>query len=155
MKHSGCSTNIVYFFILMDCFYKSQTNIRQIIFIYPLLYIFCGSLMQYIRTPARKAILTCLSLAYIASVLTYFRNYIPYTNEFIADKKMAYRVVGAANLEFGQGEHFLAAYLRTHPGLMPVAAQPRPGLQYIGVNDFLDIWQLQLRHWCPPDGLPN
>lgn len=138
---------VLYFFVLMNFFYKSQTNIRQIIFIYPLLYIFCGSLFQYIRTPGQKWILAVLSLAYTISVLAYFRNYIPYTNEFIADKKMAYRVVGAANLEFGQGLYFLEEYLRAHPGLQPVSPLPRSGLQYIEVNDLLDVWNQHRYDW--------
>jgi len=141
---------VLYFFILMDFFYKSQTNIRQIIFIYPLLYIFCGILFRYLRTVREKGSLVFLSMFYLVSVLLYFRDYIPYTNELVWDKKMAWQKVGAANLDFGQGGLILKDYLRDHPGLVPASSEARPGRQYIDVSNFLDIWNLHRYDWLKP-----
>jgi 4-amino-4-deoxy-L-arabinose transferase-like glycosyltransferase len=138
---------VVYFFIQMDLFYKSQTNIRQILFIYPLLYVCCGLLFRYVSTVRGKRVMAFLCAAYLVSVFSYFRDYIPYTNEFIPDKKMAYQVVGAANLNFGQGQDRLEEYLRAHPGLFPVGREPGPGRQYMAIDDFLDGWNRHRTDW--------
>jgi hypothetical protein len=138
---------VIYFFIQMDLFYKSQTNIRQIIFIYPLLYILCGILFRYIRTAREKGALIILSIAYLVSVFSYFGDYIPYTNEFIPDKKMAYRIVGPHNLNFMQGGLSLGKYLAGHPGLTVVGPEPRPGRQYMVIDDYLDVWNRHRTDW--------
>lgn len=141
---------VVYFFILMDFFYTSQTSIRQISFIYPLLYIFCGSLLRYVYSPRGKWIIAGLSAVYVVSVLSYWRNYIPYTNEFIMDKKMAYKTVGASNLNFKQGKYFLKDYLAAHPEVTMATSTPRPGLQAVAVQDFLDVWNEHRFDWIRP-----
>ncbi|MBN9380296.1 MAG: glycosyltransferase family 39 protein [Chitinophagaceae bacterium] len=141
---------VLYFLILMDFFYKVQINIRHIIFIYPLLYVFCGIIIRYLSTAWEKWGLALLSVWYIVSVLSYFRNYIPYTNEFIPDKKMAYNIVGADNLNYGQGVYFLQDYLAAHPDVTMAAPTPRPGRQAIAINDFLDIWNEHRYDWLKP-----
>lgn len=141
---------VLYFFILLDLFYKSQTNIRHIIFIYPLLYVFCGILVKYLSSTWEKWALALLSIWYVVSVLSYFRNYIPYTNEFIPDKKMAYRIIGAENLNMGQGAYFLRDYLAAHPDVTMATPVPRPGRQAIAISDFLDIWNEHRYDWLKP-----
>ena len=141
---------VVYFFILMDFFYSSQTSIRQISFIYPLLYIFCGILLRDPPGLRQKWIIGVLSAAYVASVLFYWGNYIPYTNEFILDKKMAYEKVGAANLNFNQGQYFLNDYFAAHPEVSMATSTPRPGLQVVAIHDFLDIWNEHHFDWLKP-----
>jgi len=141
---------VLYFFILLDFFYKSQTNIRHIIFVYPLLYVFCGIVVSYLSSVREKWALVLLSVWYIISVLSYFRNYIPYTNEFIPDKKMAYRTIGAENLNMGQGDYFLRDYLATHPDVTMATSTPRPGRQVIAIHDLLDIWNEHRYEWLQP-----
>jgi Dolichyl-phosphate-mannose-protein mannosyltransferase len=141
---------VAYFFFQMDLFYKSQTSIRQIIFIFPLLYVCCGILIQHITLPWTKGLLASLCVLYLVSVLSYFGDYVPYTNEFIPDKKMAYRIVGGANLDFGQGKYQLADYLHMHPEVFPVGPQPRPGKQYIAIEEFTDVWNRHRADWIKP-----
>lgn len=141
---------VLYFFILLDFFYKSQTNIRHIIFIYPLLYVFCGIVVRYLSSTWEKWALVLLSVWYVISVLSYFRNYIPYTNEFIPDKKMAYQTIGAENLNMGQGAYFLRDYLTAHPDVTMATPTPHPGRQAVAISDFLDIWNKHRFDWLKP-----
>jgi hypothetical protein len=147
---------VLYFFILLDFFYKSQTNIRHIIFIYPLLYIFCGIIVSgwargsMDESAWKKWTLALLSLWYVVSVLSYFGNYIPYTNEFILDKKMAYRTIGAENLDMGQGTYFLRDYLAAHPDVTMATSTPRAGRQAVAISDLLDIWNEHRFDWLKP-----
>ena len=138
---------VIYFLILMDFFFTSQTNIRHILLIYPPLYIFCGILSRYLCNRREKAVLAALLLWYVISVLGYFGNYIPYTNEFIVDKKMAYKTVGADNLEMGQCGLFLQDYLHTHPQAFMATPTPRAGRQVISLQDYLDVWNGHRYDW--------
>lgn len=141
---------VIYFFIVLDFFYKTQVGIRHIIFIYPLLYVFMGIVIKYLRYVWQQISVVALSCWYMISVLSYFGNYIPYTNEFILDKKMAYLKVGGFNLVFGMAPHLLNAYLSSHPDVFMATPVPRPGRQVIFMNDFLDVWNRHEFDWLKP-----
>ena len=138
---------VAFYVCYMSFMYKCQVGIRQLIFIYPLCYILCGTIMLHIHTLKRKILLVGLSLYLLVSVLIYWRNYYPYTNEFIWDKKMAYSFVGASNLEFHQGGKFFAQYLLTHPDIKIPTLKPETGTFLINTNDFLDVWNLHRFDW--------
>jgi hypothetical protein len=95
--------------------YNTQCGIRHIIFIYPLLFIFCGIIFKYAKEKRELMFIIGLCLWLLMSVGQYFNNYYPYTNEFIGDKKNAYRYVGASNLNFGQAGYLVKDYLQKHP----------------------------------------
>ncbi len=138
---------ILFYILYMSFLYRSQVGIRQIIFIYPLCYILCGSILSHLRTPASRIIIVGLGIYLIVSTLIYWKNYYPYTNEFILNKKMAYRYVGASNLEFHQGGKFFAAYLKQHPEVRMATENPDTGTFLIIPNDYLDIWNLHRYDW--------
>ncbi len=138
---------VFFFLILMSFFYNTQIGIRHIIFIYPLLYIICGNLFKTTNGIYKKTVMVSLSAILIISVLRYWSNYYPYTNEFILDKKSAYRYVGASNLEFHQGNLFFSKYLDEHPEVKPASTVPEQGTFLIDVNDYLDIWNTHKYEW--------
>jgi hypothetical protein len=146
---------VIYFFIFMSLFYKTQIGIRQMIFIYPFLYIICGALFKWLDRLTLRILVAVGCVFLCVSVLAYCRNYYPYTNEFIYDKKMAYRYVGNANLEFNQGNFFFMAYLLKHPEVHMAPVKPAPGIFLINLNDYMDIWNLHQYAWLgnlPPIG---
>lgn len=106
--------------------------------------------MPAIKTVYQKVLLVSISLFLLLSVLRYWRNYYPYTNEFILDKKMAFRYVGAANLEFKQGGIFLEQYLRNHPETRVVPVTPSAGTFVMSVADYLDVWNRHQYDWVQP-----
>ncbi|HET9823800.1 MAG TPA: hypothetical protein VFP87_00625, partial [Chitinophagaceae bacterium] len=138
---------VVYFLMVFSFFYHTQTGLRHIIFIYPFLFISAGIIVPSIKNIYQKILLLALSVFLLISVFRYWRNYYPYTNEFISDKKMAFQYVGAANLEFKQGGLFLQHYLRTHPDVDVVPARPAAGTFVISVADYLDIWNRHQYDW--------
>ncbi|HSZ34182.1 MAG TPA: glycosyltransferase family 39 protein, partial [Puia sp.] len=106
---------VVYFIVFMSFFYKTQIGIRQMIFIYPFLYIMCGALFYWLDYNQVKIFVIAGCVFLLISILPYWRNYYPYTNELIPDKKMAYKYVGCGNLEFNQSKFFYSAFLAAHP----------------------------------------
>jgi hypothetical protein len=138
---------VFYFLVIMSFFYQTQCGIRHIIFIYPFLFILSGAIIPALKTMWAKAALVLLSVFLIVSVFRYWRNYYPYTNEFIGDKKMAYRYVGAANLEFGQGGIFLSKYLAKHPEINWAPQQPAVGTFILDPERYLDTWSRHEYDW--------
>jgi hypothetical protein len=146
---------VLFYLIYMSIFYKTQIGVRQIIFIFPLLFILCGSLILYLRAYYMRVTLAILTVVLLISVMGYWRNYYPYTNEFITDKKMAYRYVGCSNLDFKQSKYFNEEYLRKHPEVRPCPTEPSTGTFLINLSDYMDIWNLHQYDWIsqiPPCG---
>jgi hypothetical protein len=144
---------VVYFLVLFSFFYKTQCGIRHLIFIYPFLFLYSAAIVQGLRSlPAKVFFLfSCLYLA--VSVLAYWKNYLPYTNEFILDKTFAYEKVGADNLEFLQCGNFLRQYLREHPEVKPAPKVFQRGTFAISPANYLDQWNRHefdwIRHYKP------
>ena len=138
---------VLYFLITLSFFYQTQSGLRHIIFIYPFIFILAGIIVPTVNNVYKKMLLAVISLALLLSVLRYWENYFPYTNEFIMDKKMAFRFVGSANLDFKQGGMFLQRYLNSHPGVQYAPGNPQRGIFVISVPDFLDIWNRHKYDW--------
>jgi Dolichyl-phosphate-mannose-protein mannosyltransferase len=138
---------VIYFIVFMSFFYKTQIGIRQMIFIYPFLYVICGALFYWLNAKQIKIFVIAGCVFLVISILPYWRNYYPYTNELIADKKMAYKYVGCGNLEFNQSKFFYSAFLDAHPEVQMAPVKPAPGIFLIGLNDYLDVWNLHHYAW--------
>jgi 4-amino-4-deoxy-L-arabinose transferase-like glycosyltransferase len=138
---------VIYFLMVFSFFYQTQTGLRHIIFIYPFIFIAAGVIIPGTRTIFQKLVLALISVFLLISVFRYWRNYYPYTNEFIVDKKMAFEYVGAANLEFKQGGFFLQQYLQAHPHAQVVPVRAQSGMFVMSVADYLDIWNRHQYDW--------
>lgn len=83
----------------------------------------------------------------LCSVYSYSNNYIPYTNEFILDKKFAYKKVGHANLDFGQGYTAAMEYIKEHPDVKFADATPRKGRFLVMTGDYEDKFGEHTYSW--------
>ena len=102
---------VVFYLIYLDFFYATQIGIRHIIIILPSLFIFSGVFYSWLQAKGKKWFIL-LFLAYqFISVALYFPHFLPYTNEFIMDKKMVFKKLGDTNLDFWEGQNFLKSYL--------------------------------------------
>jgi hypothetical protein len=154
---------VFYFLIYFSFMLNIQGGIRYVLMIYPLLYILCGRVGAGF-TPAvggteiqprrwryrdsgfrimqawQPALILIGLVWLLLSFYYYSPNLLPYSNEFIADKKMAYRIMGDSNLDSGQANYFLSDFLSKNPALQPAPLQPVAGKFYIGVNELLDLY---------------
>lgn len=147
---------VIYYGIYMSFFYKTQIGIRQFIFVYPLLYILCGSMIVWIKNRYLQYVMVAMGIFLLFSVLRFWNNYYSFTNEMISDKKMAYRYVGSSNLEFGQSQFFFNQYLKDHPEIRMAPVIPAEGVFLIRLHDYMDIWNLHQFEWIrhiPPSGV--
>jgi hypothetical protein len=133
---------IIYYFIYLSFFYKTQIGIRHIIIIYPFLFIFSGNLINLL-IKKRKSVLLMLLLTWQAiSVFNYFPHFLPYTNEFITDKKQAYKKIAETNLCYGEGKILVTRYLKNHPEIRYAPAKPEAGKFIVEVNELLKLKQV-------------
>lgn len=130
---------IIFYFIYFNFFYNSQIGIRYYLIIFPLLYIFAGSLFTkwdlFSQTQKRLSIFSGVYL--IVSVLSYYPYYIPYFNEFVWNRSMSYKYLADSNLDWGQGRHELEQYLLNNPDVSYATKYVRVGTLIISVNELV------------------
>lgn len=138
---------VLYYLITFSFFYHTQCGIRHIIFIYPFLFILISTVVNHLQSTASRIFVTGAGFYLLGSVLFYWGNYYPYTNELIPDKKVAYKYVGAGNLEFLQGKYFAEKYMTANPNVMYAPKVPATGVFLIDTENYLDIWNLHEYDW--------
>ncbi len=72
----------------------------------------------------------------VASVASYFPQYLAYFNELVWDRRTAYRYLSDSNLNWGQGKYFLQDYLAAHPDAVMASSRVTSG-QLIAIPDEL------------------
>ena len=138
---------VFYFLTYFSIGLNIQGGIRFVLMIFPLLFVLCGRLgierfentgVVFLKWLNRAGIVALAWL--LLSFYYYWPNLPPYSNEFILDKKMAYRVMGDSNLDNGQANYFLDDFLSKHGEYKAAPLQPTAGKFYIGVNELLDLY---------------
>ena len=129
----------LYFLLYMSFFYKTQVGIRHLIIIFPLLYIFIGIVFSNIKSLKEKYLSYTLITWQIISVAIYFPHFLPYTNEFILNKKMAYKKIADTNLCYGEGKKFLAEYFAKNPDAKYLPEKIEAGKIVMEVNEMLNL----------------
>jgi 4-amino-4-deoxy-L-arabinose transferase-like glycosyltransferase len=130
---------VLYCLFYMNGFYSTQVGIRHLLIIFPLLFIFSGNIITFLLEGKRQWILYALLAFQAISVLRYFPHFLPYTNEFITDKKLAYKKIADTNLCYAEGQKFLKAYLATHPDAIYMPDKPVAGKVVFEVNEMLNL----------------
>jgi hypothetical protein len=130
---------VLYFLVYLGFFYSTQLGIRHIIIILPLLYILTGFLFAQNRANLVKYCVYMLIFLQFMSVAVWFPHFLPYTNELIPDKKMAYTKIADTNLCYGEGEKFLLAYMKQHPQAKYLPVSITPGVVIMEVNEMLNL----------------
>ena len=81
-----------------------------------------------------------------ATFYFYYPHLIPYTNEFMLNKKMAYRVMADSNLDYKQSEGRLQQWLDARKGTY-APQTPAAGTFIISVNDLTGVIETKNYKW--------
>lgn len=133
---------ILFFTLYFNLLFSINTGIRYYLVLFPLLYIFCGSLFKNWNefSKLQKRTSTILIVYLMLSTLSYFPNYMPYFNEFLADRRMAYKILADSNIDYGQSEYALNDFLAAHPEAIFNPTSPQSGLIVASVNDLVGVF---------------
>jgi len=132
---------IVFFTIYFNFFFNTQIGIRYYLVMFPLLYVFSGSLfVGWERFPIFPKIISITLVVYLmVSVLSRFPYYIPYFNEFVWNKTQTYKYLSDSNLDWGQGQIYLEEYLSVHPDAIYSPDHIQAGTLVVGGSDLVGI----------------
>jgi hypothetical protein len=130
---------IAYYLVYMNFFYSTQIGIRHIMIIFPFAYILSGNVISILLRNRLKYVLFLLLTYEAISVFLYFPHFLPYTNEFILDKKMTYKKIADSNICYGEGKKFLNQYLMKHSDAIYMPDTPKLGRVVLEVNEMLNL----------------
>jgi len=130
---------IFYYLAYMSFFYSTQVGIRHLLVIFPFLFIFSGKIILYLTTGRKQFVLFLLIIYQAISVLRYFPHFLPYTNEFIVNKKLAYKKIADTNICYGEGDKFLKDFLKKQPGAVYMPEKPTAGKVVLEINEMLNL----------------
>jgi hypothetical protein len=139
-----------FIFISFSLFNTMYLGIKNVLFLLPLLFIFCGSLVSnlYYLKPKLFISIACTLLIWeLVSAGNYFPHFLPYTNEFISNKKDAFKIFGDANLYFQEGRILAKEYLDKHPDIQFEPLQPIHGKVMVALEQYLDYWHDGKMKW--------
>jgi hypothetical protein len=128
-----------YFLVYMNFFYGTQVGIRHILIIFPLLMIFSGGVISKLISTKKIVVLYAFIAFEAISVFSYFPHFLPYTNEFVFDKKLAYKKIASTNICYGEGKKFLQDYLIKNPDATYMPETPISGKAVFEVNELLGL----------------
>ena len=127
---------VVFFAIYFNYFYRAQIGIRFFLVVFPLLFVFAGSLLRDGRALPRvaRAGLSVALVGLVVSVLSYYPHFLPYFNELIGNRRLAYRVLADSNIDWGQHVWYFKQYMASHPNAIVEPDGPTAGTVLVGVN---------------------
>ncbi len=148
-------TSKAWLLLFFSFFVNTQSGMRHILIVFPLLYILLGRIAniawskKYIRWYAGVFIVCS-----VATFYSYFPNFISYTNELLWNKTKVYKVMADSNIDFGQGGYWLNQYLKENPDVKIPSTMPDVGTFIIGVNEFLDLNDKHQCEWLTKNFTP-
>jgi 4-amino-4-deoxy-L-arabinose transferase-like glycosyltransferase len=140
---------VLFFTVYFNFVSHAQWGIRIFLVVFPLLHVLCGVLLRdWPRIGMRaRAGLAALAVWLVASVLSYYPHYIPYFNEFVWDRKQAYRYLSDSNVDWGQGEWYLARWREQHPEARVEPHASHPGRIVVGISKLTGVLNPRRYKW--------
>jgi hypothetical protein len=133
---------VLFYTIYFNFFYNAQLGIRFYLIVFPLLYIFAGSLFtKWTEFTSKQKLGTAILGVYLlVSVLSYYPHYIPYFNELIWDRKSAYQYLADSNIDWEQSKEYLKQYKEEHPeAIISPRNKITYGLLVVNANDLVGV----------------
>jgi hypothetical protein len=133
---------VLFYFIILSFFNQFQSGVRHILLVFPLLFIGLGYLFKQLQHASiRLKILVGAAITYsMVTVAIYYPYIIPYTNEFIADKKTVYRKIYDSSVDYGQSDLSVQEFINQHSEYKPATEIPSIGKYAVVSGDMLNTY---------------
>jgi len=140
---------VLFFVIYLNLFFRAQMGIRFFIVVFPLAFVFCGSLFREWEKKGFKIKAGTLVVAsyLIVSVMSYSPHFISYFNELVPDRKMAYKYLADSNLDWGQNRTALKRYLEENPDIIWSPEEIVAGRIMVDANYLVGIGYPEVYSW--------
>ena len=143
------------FWIMLSLFNKTQIGIRHIL---PALVIFAilsgGAFHAWSKFSSRRKLLLAGCLLYAAvSVASYFPHMIPYFNEILTDRKLAYRFLADSNLDWNQDDWVVGRFLKSNPDVILNPKQRVAGRILVDANAIAGVFPRKADYFLRIEGI--
>ena len=150
---------IAFFTIYFNFLFQAQMGIRYFLPVFPLLHVFTGCVLTPLsgetwgaRRRGRSswqdlALISGLGAWLVVSVLSYYPHFLPYTNELVLDRKMAYRLFADSNLDWGEDISYVDRWLEEHPEVVWQPEEPTAGRILVGTNWLTGVFKRRHDTW--------
>jgi 4-amino-4-deoxy-L-arabinose transferase-like glycosyltransferase len=127
--------------VWLSFFNRAQIGIRQILPVFAIDVIIAGAAFAGFNSMSRlrKAFLCLLVLWLGVSVASYYPHLIPYMNEWVFDRKIAYRLLADSNLDWGQNAWVVDDFLKKNPDVTENPTTPVVGRILVSANLLVGI----------------
>jgi len=130
---------ILVYWVYFNFFFSTQIGIRHALPVLALATIFCGRFLAPPESKRRCYTAAILVVLAAVSALSYYPHFISYFNEFVPDRKLAYRYLADSNLDWRGNEWYLTQYIRRHPGVIVDPRKPQAGRIVVPVNALVGV----------------
>jgi 4-amino-4-deoxy-L-arabinose transferase-like glycosyltransferase len=135
--------------------FNAQLGIRYTLVVFPLIHVFCGSLLAGPRSLARwgRVGVGIVAASIVVSVLSYYPHFISYFNELVWDRKQAYTILSDSNIDWGQSEWYLRRYRKAHPEAIIEPPGPVVGTIVVPVLYVTGVEYYEKFRWIRENGI--
>ncbi len=148
---------ILIYWVYFNFLFNAQIGIRHVLPVFALATVFCGRFLAAPDSKLRRYTAVVFVVWAAASALSYYPHFISYFNEFVPDRKLAYRHLADSNLDWRGNEWYLNEYVRRHPGVIVDPRKPQVGRiavpvnALVGVNRNPEEYRWLREHFTPVD----
>jgi hypothetical protein len=148
---------ILIYSVYFNFFFSAQIGIRHVLLVFALATIFCGRFLAAPESKLRQYTAVILAVWVAVSTFSYYPQFISYFNEFVPDRKLAYRHLADSNLDWRGDQWYLIEYIRRHPGVIVDPRKPQAGRiavpvnALVGVNRNPEEYRWLREHFTPVD----
>jgi hypothetical protein len=131
--------------VWLSFFNRTQIGVRHVLPFFAIDTIVAGAAFVGFSTAsrARKSLLVALLLWLAVSMASYYPHMIPYMNEWVIDRRLAYLKLADSNLDWGQDWNIVCQFLKNNPDVISSPRIPVAGRILVGVNQFVGIGALK------------
>jgi hypothetical protein len=130
---------ILIYWVYFNFFFSAQIGIRHVLPVFALATIFCGRFLAPPESKLRQYTAVILAVWVAVSTFSYYPQFISYFNEFVPDRKLAYRYLADSNLDWRGDQWYLIEYIRRHPGVIVDPRKPQAGRIVVPVNALVGV----------------
>lgn len=128
---------IVFYGIVLSFYNVFQIGIRHLLIIFPFIFIGLGYTFNYLSN--RKKVFVVATYAAIIfsmiSMISYFPDLLPYTNELIGNKKTVYKKVMDSSIDYGQSDSIANTFRLQNPYYKKPCGKPDTGHYMVSMRE--------------------
>jgi len=127
------------YWMYFNFFFNAQIGIRHVLPVFALAIIFCGRFLIQPQPKLGTYAAVVLVFWVAVSTFSYYPHFLSYFNEFVLDRKLAYRRLADSNLDWRGNQYYLVEYVRHHPDTIVDPRKPQAGRIVVPVNALVGV----------------